>query len=478
MERRRFLKLLEHPGTFRGADHLSCAEVETSEASTGSSVRKGRLAEKDVAQWLNKDPIPAKDNASSYKLRVLACTSITKSDHRPSLALSRTTYELLADRWSLPHSLLYVLSTRTSCFVPFEDIENRTTGHVFQTIDKNGRPFTCALTHSPHTSETNVLLFGLLPDEFEIICDELSTPPQLFACPTFIPICLIDMVNEIIEHDLESGRIRTHNIMLELGMRKSSTEGVYVDCSLHHCDFVPITRALTGLTANLAKCELACEAHSLLLGQMDKELDAWLNSLDAEYRRKIDRAAMMLRKRSDNLREWMQAMKPRTKYLTQRSQAYVQTVYSLMAQKDNALNMQTAEASLNLSRASFRDSAAMIAIAEDSKQVALATSKDSSSMFIISALTLAFLPPTYTATLFSTQFFDLNSKTADNMTSSRFWLYWAVTVPLTMITTACARVFYYLRDKRMREKLCLARQDSQLTKIEKGPRKGSDISSK
>lgn len=68
-----------------------------------------------------------------------------------------------------------------------------------------------------------------------------------------------------------------------------------------------------------------------------------------------------------------------------------------MAQKDNALNMQTAEASLNLSRASFRDSAAMIAIAEDSKQVALATSKDSSSMFIISALTLAFLPPTYTA---------------------------------------------------------------------------------
>ncbi|KAJ4358373.1 uncharacterized protein N0V89_002955 [Didymosphaeria variabile] len=251
--------------------------------------------------------------------------------------------------------------------------------------------------HCSHTSETNVLLFGLLPDEFDIICDELSTSPQLSACPTFIPVCLIDMVNEIIEHDLESGRIRTHNIMLELGMGKSGSEGVYVDCSLHHCDFVPITRALTGLTANLAKCELACEAHTLLLDQMDKQHEKWLNDLDDEQRRRISKHASTLQKRSNNLREWMQAMKPRTKYLTQRSQAYVSTVYSLMAQKDNALNMQTAEASLNLSRASFRDSASMIAIAEDSKQVALATSKDSSSMFIISALTLIFLPPTFTA---------------------------------------------------------------------------------
>lgn len=199
-------------------------------------------------------------------------------------------------------------------------------GHIFQTIDKNGRPFTCALTHSPHTNETDVLLFGLLAEEFDIICDEVSASPRLSACPTFIPICLIDMVNDIIEHDLESGRIRTHNIMLELGMGKSGTEGVYVDCSLHHCDFVPITRALTGLTANLAKCELACEAHSLLLDQMDKEHEAWLSSLDDENRRRIDRAATSLRKRSDNLREWMRAMKPRTKYLTKRSQAYVQTV--------------------------------------------------------------------------------------------------------------------------------------------------------
>ncbi|KAL5409853.1 hypothetical protein PMIN03_004596 [Paraphaeosphaeria minitans] len=116
-------------------------------------------------------------------------------------------------------------------------------------------------------------------------------------------------------------------------------------------------------------------------------------------------------------------------------------------------------------------------------------------MFIISALTLAFLRPrmrlyigvsvSYSLslihqTLLSTQFFDVNSETANDMSSSRFWLYWAVTVPLTTITTAGARIFYHLRDGRMRERLCLARQGSQLANIEKkkGLRKSSDTSGK
>lgn len=72
-------------------------------------------------------------------------------------------------------------------------------------------------------------------------------------------------------------------------------------------------------------------------------------------------------------------------------------IYSLMAQKDNALNVRIADESRRLSHESYRNSDAMIAIAEDSKQVALSTSKDSSWMLIISALALFYLPPTFTA---------------------------------------------------------------------------------
>jgi hypothetical protein len=72
-------------------------------------------------------------------------------------------------------------------------------------------------------------------------------------------------------------------------------------------------------------------------------------------------------------------------------------VYSLIAQKDNALNMQIAKASLQLAEASKRDSAAMRAIAKDSKMVALATSRDSAAMRTIAAVTILFLPATFTA---------------------------------------------------------------------------------
>ena len=54
------------------------------------------------------------------------------------------------------------------------------------------------------------------------------------------------------------------------------------------------------------------------------------------------------------------------------------------------LNMQIAEASQ-------RDNAAIKAITEDSKMVALATSRDSAVMRTIAAVTILFLPATFTA---------------------------------------------------------------------------------
>lgn len=167
-----------------------------------------------------------------------------------------------------------------------------------------------------------MFLYGLIPEEFSLICGEISSVPRLITCPAFVPICLLDLVNEGIEPDLERCRSRTHDIKLELGMGNSNP---IVDLS--NCDFVPITRALTGLTANLAKCELACEAHTHLLDQLDEELDIWAQArMDEHDSVLFNQDVKSLHKRSGELRRWMQALNARTKYLTRRSQAYVQTV--------------------------------------------------------------------------------------------------------------------------------------------------------
>ncbi len=76
---------------------------------------------------------------------------------------------------------------------------------------------------------------------------------------------------------------------------------------------------------------------------------------------------------------------------------YKLQVYSLIGQRDNRLNIEIGDASKKIAQATSRDSAAMKAIAEDSKKVALLTRRDSTNMRIIAAVTLFFLPGTFTA---------------------------------------------------------------------------------
>lgn len=71
------------------------------------------------------------------------------------------------------------------------------------------------------------------------------------------------------------------------------------------------------------------------------------------------------------------------------------------------------------------DANTTIRIAED-------TRRDSNSMKVIAALTMVFLPLTSIATFFSTGFFHFDGKAGQLQVSSSWWLYPAVTVPLTV----------------------------------------------
>ena len=73
------------------------------------------------------------------------------------------------------------------------------------------------------------------------------------------------------------------------------------------------------------------------------------------------------------------------------------------------------------------DSKINIEVANASKVLAEATAKDSSSMKTIAILTMAFLPGTFFAALFSVP----SLGWAD---SNKFALYWACTVPVTVAT--------------------------------------------
>ena len=69
-------------------------------------------------------------------------------------------------------------------------------------------------------------------------------------------------------------------------------------------------------------------------------------------------------------------------------------------------------------------------------------------MKTLAAVTVAFLPGTFVAAFFAMPLFDWDAVGDGTVVSERFWVYWAVTVPLTVVTLV-VWVFWTKRQARM-----------------------------
>ncbi|MCJ1265620.1 hypothetical protein MMC22_005500 [Lobaria immixta] len=111
--------------------------------------------------------------------------------------------------------------------------------------------------------------------------------------------------------------------------------------------------------------------------------------------------------------------------------------YNLLSQEENRWNR-------TISKQMVQDSMAMHQIALASKDIAEATKQDSYAMKTIAILTTLFLPGTFVAALFSTSMFDFDH---DSIQVSRlFWVYWAVTVPLTVVVVVIWQFWLRMRN--------------------------------
>lgn len=100
-------------------------------------------------------------------------------------------------------------------------------------------------------------------------------------------------------------------------------------------------------------------------------------------------------------------------------------MYNIIAQKESKLNFQMAGEQRKLAHASKRDSAAMKTI---------------------SLLGAIFFPGAYLASVFSMTFF--NFQQPGQAVSNQFWIYWAVTIPTTIMIVAMWYVWEKKRERR------------------------------
>lgn len=103
-------------------------------------------------------------------------------------------------------------------------------------------------------------------------------------------------------------------------------------------------------------------------------------------------------------------------------------------------------------------------MAGEQRKLAHASGRDSAAMKTISLLGAIFFPGAYLASVFSMTFFNFQDENAT--VSEKFWIYWAVTVPITAIIVAVWYIWEKKREARYaREDLDLEKGSEAMEKV-------------
>ncbi|KAM0714814.1 hypothetical protein Q7P37_009278 [Cladosporium fusiforme] len=113
------------------------------------------------------------------------------------------------------------------------------------------------------------------------------------------------------------------------------------------------------------------------------------------------------------------------------------TITNFIIQRDNKLNIEISTSSRKIAEESRRDNLLNIELAKATAQVAEETRQDSAAMKTIAVLTLTFLPGTAIASFFSmNDAFTFNPGPGETIASPNLWIFFAVTIPVTVATYA------------------------------------------
>ncbi|KAM0134367.1 hypothetical protein ACHAO1_005763 [Botrytis cinerea] len=170
------------------------------------------------------------------------------------------------------------------------------------------------------------------------------------------------------------------------------------------------------------------KAYLQILAQLEKAMKMFEEKLPERRRDETMRAlqASMLA-RFDFYRVKLQGIDSYAYTTLQRLDIQRSALYNIIAQKESKLNFQ---------------------MAKEQRQLAHAAKRDSSTMKTISLLSAIFFPGAYLASVFSMTFFNFQNEPGTPAVSESFWLYWAVTIPCTMIIVGWWYVWEKKRERR------------------------------
>ncbi|QIW97052.1 hypothetical protein AMS68_002570 [Peltaster fructicola] len=243
---------------------------------------------------------------------------------------------------------------------------------------------------------------------------------------TFIHVQRLSQRITVTEHELAS----SEDVLEESREFKEDYKRLN-DFNLEHLRLSTRSKFELELGENLHKyIDQYCQLHELAL------------SLDTSY---VDD----LREKINQQLRYANQVQHDLEFIPKRIKNQSKAIFSFIAQRDNKTTIELAKINRRIAEETRKDNLLNIEIAKSTAQVAEETRQDSAAMKTIAVLTLTFLPGTGIASFFSmNNMFNFNPDEGESIVSGWIWLYFAITVPLTILIFALWGLWFKVSQRR------------------------------
>ncbi|KAK3369227.1 hypothetical protein B0T24DRAFT_722199 [Lasiosphaeria ovina] len=401
--------------------HRAIEIYQAGNAAGEPQVQETVLAEKQVSAWCREGQQRRErfsgggggDDGSSL-FRLLVCSPRVLDRDIWPLPVSSSTLAAMLHSLDIPALFPRAVCRHVPLATAFESLDTGAGadgfGILLRTNLSHTWQYALALAHDPATRTTTALLFGLRSTEAdEVLQSVRHSARHLAACPAVLPCILMDRGLDELVRDAEERRRSLTQIRIETGSQ-----------GFHHAtimamrddrddlDLDVLMQKLTSLSDSCSGMAAVCKMqHSFVdvVSAFETATTAIAKSSSGRYARQQLRF----------FGQFLHGVESKVAYTKASVQDQVQTIYTLISQRDSRNHM---------------------ALARTTRRLAQLSRKDSTDMRVISAVTLVFLPATFTSTLFSASFFDFQPRAPADKVSPWIWLYCLVTALLTCVVLA------------------------------------------
>ena len=361
-----------------------------------------------------------------------------------AISLSKQSFAEIMTTLNLPNDFLIAMLAGTPTFqkIGKQTSANDSISFVMRMPLAGQNNWTLALNWDATKRLTSGLLHGAAQNEIEDLCYALSEFHFSIMHPLLVPVLLSELLTVSDSNEIKRHAANLYKVEMQtssLGVGKADLTTVLTDSPTPEDNFEDLTRSLNVITSRLAFHEMRINANVTLVATLLVNL---INIQLVHYHKSS--RVRPFTKDSEEMYKHIDLLQQRLKNLQVEHAALLNEI---------TCNLKIASGQLQIifSLITQRDGRESLRVAAIGTSIAAMTKDDSFAMRTIAIMTVIFLPSTLVATMFSTGMFSWQAKGDDAVVSSRFWIFWVVSIPLTLAVLATWLAWIHAHQKKERK---------------------------